>query len=60
MSRKSVHIYSYIASEKPIRNGFIKRVNGRLSDECLNEHLFASRVEALRIIEAWRIAYNTR
>jgi putative transposase len=33
--------------------------DGRLRDECLNEHLFASLVEAHRIIEAWRIDYNT-
>ena len=33
--------------------------NGKLRDECLNEHVFASLAEARRIIEAWRIDYNT-
>jgi putative transposase len=40
-------------------NGFIESFNGRLRDECLNEHLFASPPEARRIIEAWRTDYNT-
>ncbi|MBI1392811.1 MAG: transposase [Alphaproteobacteria bacterium] len=31
----------------------------RLHDECLNEHLFNSLGDARRIIEAWRIDYNT-
>ena len=35
------------------------RVNGRLRDECLNEHLFCSLVEARTLIEAWRVDYNT-
>ena len=33
--------------------------NGRLRDECLNEHLFLSLAVARRIIEAWRTDYNT-
>src|SRR6185312_11359117 len=33
--------------------------NGRLRDECLNEHLFTNLNEARQIIEAWRIDYNT-
>jgi putative transposase len=32
---------------------------GRLRDECLNEHLFASLAHARRSIEEWRIDYNT-
>ena len=31
-----------IALGKPMQNGFIEAFNGRLRDECLNEHLFAS------------------
>lgn len=41
-------------------NGFIESFNGRLRDECLNEHLFNSLKEASQIIETWRIDYNTR
>ena len=33
--------------------------NGRLRDECLNEHLFAGLAEARRIIAEWRYDYNT-
>lgn len=33
--------------------------NGRLRDECLNEHWFTSLPQARDIIEAWRIDYNT-
>ena len=31
----------------------------RLRDECLNEHVFTNLSEARRIIEEWRIDYNT-
>ena len=41
------------------QNGFVESFNGRLRDECLNEHLFANLNEARQIIEAWRIDYNT-
>jgi transposase InsO family protein len=34
--------WHYIAPGKPTQNGFIESFNGRLRDECLNEHLFAS------------------
>ena len=51
--------WHYIAPGKPTQNGFIESFNGRLRDECLNEHLFVSLPEARRIIEEWRIDYNT-
>ena len=51
--------WHYIAPGKPQQNGFMESFNGRLRDECLNEHIFSSLVEARRIIEAWRIDYNT-
>ena len=47
-----------IAPGKPQQNGFVGSFNGRLRDECLNEHLFSSLAAARRIIEAWRIDYN--
>jgi hypothetical protein len=40
-------------------NGFIESFNGRLRDECLNEHLFNNLSHARQIIEAWKIDYNT-
>jgi putative transposase len=51
--------WHYIAPGKPMQNGFVESFNGRLRDECLNEHLFANLKEARHIIEAWRIDYNT-
>jgi putative transposase len=52
--------WHYIAPGKPTQNGFIESFNGRLRDECLNEHLFANLADARRIVEAWKIDYNTR
>ena len=52
--------WHYIAPGKPTQNGFIESFNGRLRDECLNEHLFSNLSQARQIIEAWKIDYNTR
>ncbi len=49
----------YIVPGKPTQNVFVERFNGRLRDECLNEHIFDSLGDAPRITEAWRIDYNT-
>ena len=43
---------------KPTDNALVESFNGRLRDECLNEHLFLSLAAARRIIEAWRTDYN--
>ncbi|CAH1651156.1 hypothetical protein CHELA1G11_10313 [Hyphomicrobiales bacterium] len=48
-----------IAPGNLIQNAFVESFNGRLRDECLDEHAFSSLAEARRIIEAWRIDYNT-
>ena len=45
---------------KPVDNAFIESFNGRLRDECLNVHQFASLADAKAIIEAWRHDYNQR
>lgn len=50
--------WHYIAPGKPMQNGFVESFNGRLRDECLNEHLFRSYKHARDIIEEWRIDYN--
>lgn len=52
--------WHYIAPGKPMQNGFAESFIGRLRDECLNEHLFSSLKDARRILEAWRIDYNTQ
>ncbi|VXC91936.1 conserved hypothetical protein [Oceanicaulis sp. 350] len=51
--------WHYIAPGKPTQNAFVESFNGRLRDECLNEHLFSSLREARSLIEDWRIDYNT-
>ena len=51
--------WHYIAPGKPTQNAFAESFNGRLRDECLNEHWFESLADARTKIEAWRIDYNT-
>ncbi|MFC4734903.1 IS3 family transposase, partial [Salipiger abyssi] len=50
--------WHYIAPGKPMQNGFVESFNGRLRDECLNEHLFANLRHARELISAWREDYN--
>jgi len=49
----------FIRPGKPVENAYIESFNGRLRDECLNEHWFLSVEHARRIIEDWRVDYNT-
>ena len=37
---------------------YVESFNGRLRDECLNEHWFTSLDHAKRVIETWRCEYN--
>jgi len=48
----------FIDPGKPQQNGFIESFNGKLRDECLNEHWFLSLPHARRIAEEWRQDYN--
>ncbi|MBA2486680.1 MAG: IS3 family transposase [Nitrospira sp.] len=57
--RRGVQL-DFIRPGKPVENAFIESFNGRLRDECLNVHQFASLGEARAIIEAWRMDYNHR
>ena len=43
---------------KPNQNAYIESFNGRLRDECLNEHWFTNHLQARTIIETWRREYN--
>ena len=43
---------------KPNQNAYVESFNGRLRDECLNEHWFMSLAHARALIEAWRKEYN--
>ena len=46
-----VHLH-FIDPGKPVQNAYIESFNGRLRDECLNEHWFMSLPEARTIVEA--------
>lgn len=48
----------FIEPGKPVQNAFIESFNGRMRDECLNEHWFINLREARETIEAWRRDYN--
>jgi putative transposase len=50
--------WHYIAPGKPMQNGFVESFNGRLRDECLNEHVFANLRHARDLIAARRENYN--
>lgn len=49
---------AFIQPGKPIQNAHIESFNGRLRDECLNQHYFLSLNDARFHIERWRRAYN--
>lgn len=54
---RSVRLF-LIQPGKPNQNAYIESFNGRLRDECLNEHWFVSLAHARVEIEAWRRDYN--
>ena len=56
--KRSVRL-AFIRPGKPVDNCYIESFNGRLRDECLNEHWFITMQHARSTIEAWRVEYNT-
>jgi putative transposase len=48
----------YIAPGSPWQNGVVESFNRTLRDECLNMNIFHGGLEAIEIIEDWRIEYN--
>ena len=42
----------------PNQNAYVESFNGRLRDECLNEHWFMSVEHARALLETWRREYN--
>lgn len=50
---------AFIRPGKPVDNAYIESFNGRLRDECLNEHWFITLAHARAAIERWRHEYNT-
>jgi len=57
-SRHGIRL-DFIHPGRPVENCFIESFNGKLRDECLNQHHFASLAEAQQRIEAWRQEYHT-
>jgi putative transposase len=57
--RRGVQL-DFIRPGKPVEHAFIESFNGRVRDECLNVHQFASLAEAQSLIETWRLDYNQR
>lgn len=49
----------FIDPGKPIQNAFIESFNGRVRDECLNEHWFLNLAAVRAAVSAWRTDYNT-
>jgi putative transposase len=48
----------HIQPGKPTQNAYVESFNGKLRDECLNQHWWRSLREAQLVIEAWRRDYN--
>lgn len=49
---------AFIDPGKPVQNAYIESFNGRLRDECLNEHWFTSLNDARDLIDRWQEDYN--
>ena len=56
--RRGIQLH-FIEPGKPVQNAYVESFNGRLRDECLNEHWFTTLEEARCRLEAWRQDYNT-
>lgn len=50
--------WHYIAQGTPLQNGFVESFNGRMRDECLNEHLFDTLRHARNLVAAWQTDFN--
>jgi putative transposase len=50
--------WHYIAPGKPMQNAFVESFNGSFRDECLNDTLFSTLVEARHAIRSWKEDYN--
>jgi transposase InsO family protein len=49
-----------IEPDRPMQNGFIEDLNGRLPGECIKANWFATLADAKAKIEAWRHDYNPK
>jgi putative transposase len=48
----------FIEPGRPSQNATIESFNGRMRDECLNQHWFRTVAEARSVVAAWREDYN--
>lgn len=55
--RRGVQL-DFIEPGKPVQNAFVESFNGKMRDECLNQHWFRDLAEARTEIGAYRVDYN--
>ena len=55
--QRGVHL-SFIRPGRPVENAFIESFNGRVRDECLNQHWFLGLADARRTLASWHVEYN--
>ena len=55
--RRGIQIH-FIRPGKPVENAFAESFNGRLREECLNQHVFADLRAAQELIQSWHDDYN--
>ena len=48
----------FVQPDKPTQNTFVKSLNGKFRNECLNQHWFRSLDDARTQVDAWRYQYN--
>ena len=48
----------FIRPGKPVENAFVESFNGKLRNECLNQHWFIDLAEARRVVGEWRVDFN--
>jgi putative transposase len=56
-SHHGIH-WHYTTPGKPTENGYTESLNGKIRDECLNEHWFIGLPEARAIINTWKEDYD--
>ena len=49
----------FIDPGKPMQNAFIESFNGKFRDECLSQNWYMGLQHARKMIEDWRMDYNT-
>ncbi len=50
--------HQFIEPGKPQQNGYVESFNGKVRDECLNQHCFATLAQARQIIDEYQRDYN--